>query len=420
VDLRGARIGGEIVLDGSAISTLDDIALEMSYVQTRGDLTLRDCRLDGGLKAWGLSVAGDVILLNAEITCPDGVALSGNTARIGGDLDLRAAQIKGSTTFVGGRFATDVILDGGRFEAPDVIALDFNRATIDGAFFLRSDAIVIGALSLNGARAGAIVDEPTSWPISGSLLLNRFVYGGFLGSPVDAASRLSWLSRQDPTRRGEEFWPQPYEQLSAVLITMGHHDDAQVVLYRKEQLQRRSRRRRAKGLLARGTLSVKDKVLAATVGYGLYPLISFVWLIGFWMVGVGLLAVADNEEELRPNAAVMLRSPEWTLCGVPAGVSVDLASIGQARSGLAAPGQSQLACFRAQPEARALPAFNPWVFSAEAVVPGLEAGQRIYWSPDTRFGLGYVAKMFEYVQRLAGYTLGLLAVAGFSGLVKSK
>jgi hypothetical protein len=420
VDLRGARIGGEMVLDGSSIAAPDDIALELSYVVTRGDLTLRSCAIDGRLKAWGISVAGDMIFLNATIACPGGMALSGNAARIGGDLDLRASHITGSTAFVGGRFATDVLLDGARFEAPGAIAVDLNRATIGGALFLRRGAEVIGALSLNGARVGALVDETASWPKPGDLLLNRFVYDGFLASPVDARSRLRWLALQDPPRWGEDFWPQPYEQLGAILSAMGHQDDARAVLFRKEQLQRRARRRRAKSRLTRYVLRLKDGALAATVGYGLYPLTSFVWLFGFWLAGVGFLSLASSRDELRPNAAVMLRSPEWTLCATPTTDRIKLPSIGQERSGLAAPGQSQLACFRSQAEARALPAFNPWVFSAEAVVPGLEAGQRIYWSPDTRFSIGYAAKIFEYVQRLAGYTIGLLAVAGFSGLVKSK
>jgi hypothetical protein len=60
------------------------------------------------------------------------------------------------------------------------------------------------------------------------------------------------------------------------------------------------------------------------------------------------------------------------------------------------------------------------VYSLEAVVPGLEAGQRDYWSPDTRHDIGYAAKVFEYVQRITGLALGVLALAGFSGLVKSK
>ena len=54
------------------------------------------------------------------------------------------------------------------------------------------------------------------------------------------------------------------------------------------------------------------------------------------------------------------------------------------------------------------------------MVPGLDGGQRTYWSPDTRFAIGYVGKIFEYLQAVLGFALGLLAFAGFSGLVRQR
>ena len=58
--------------------------------------------------------------------------------------------------------------------------------------------------------------------------------------------------------------------------------------------------------------------------------------------------------------------------------------------------------------------------SVDALLPGLETGQRDYWSPDTRTALGSAGKWFLYFQTLAGWALSLLAVAGFSGIVKSR
>jgi len=77
----------------------------------------------------------------------------------------------------------------------------------------------------------------------GDLLLNRCLYGALLGSAVESASRLDWLSRQTPRRWGEDFWPQPYEQLAGVLGQMGHDEDKRRVLIEKERLARRARRR---------------------------------------------------------------------------------------------------------------------------------------------------------------------------------
>jgi hypothetical protein len=97
-----------------------------------------------------------------------------------------------------------------------------------------------------------------------------------------------------------------------------------------------------------------------------------------------------------------------------------LPSLHQRRPGLAGSGQTQIDCFLKQPEAQSFPKFNASIYSLEAVIPGLETGQRNDWSPDTRFDLGFASKLFEYLQRIAGLVLGLLAFAGFSGLVKSQ
>jgi hypothetical protein len=419
INLRGAQLDGDLVLDGSAVTQIGGIAFDAAHIVTRGDLTLRGSRLRGSVRVVGAQLTGDLSLIGTSLGAAEGIALAADGVKVAGDVDLRAATIAGEASFIGSRVRGDVKLEGGTFEAPGGIALTLNRAVIEGALFLRHGTKMAGALSLNGTQVGTIVDEPESWPKAGDLLLNRFRYGGFVGGPVDARTRLDWLSRQSPARWGEDFWPQPYEQLSTVLDQMGHRDDARRILFEKERLQRRMRRIRA-GRPWRTILLLKDALLLLTVGYGLHPLLAFVWIALFWLAGVGLLAAVQAEGQLRPNSAVFLRSPEWVLCGAPSTQELYLPSSDQRRRGLAVPGQSQVGCFLQQPEVRSFPKFNKWVYSLEAVLPGLEAGQRAYWSPDTRSGLGYTAKRFEYVQRIAGLALGVLALAGFSGLVRLK
>lgn len=420
IDMLGAQLGGEFALDGSTVSQPGGLAFDGAFVTTRGDLALRGTQFRGGVKVAGAQLGGDLALTGATIEHVGETALSAENTRVGGDVALRSARILGETNFIGARITGDVQLEGGTFEAPEAIAFTLNRAVVDGALFLRHGTQMRGALSLNGTQVGTIMDEPASWPKPGDLLMNRFLYGGFIGGPVDAQSRLDWLARQNPARWGEDFWPQPYAQLSAVLNEMGHKEEARTVLYEKERLQRRARRARAKWPSTRAGLAIMDTLLWFTVGYGLQPLMAFVWLLLFWLAGAGLLAMIQMEGEMRPNVAVFLRSPEWVLCGEPVGRQVTLVSLGQERDGLAAPRQSQLDCFLAQPEASSFPKFNKWMYSLEALIPGLEAGQRNYWSPDTRYSLGYVGKLFEYVQMIVGFGLGLLAFAGFTGIVKSQ
>lgn len=420
IDLRGADVDGDLVLDGLVVTQTGGTAFDAAYIATRGDLTLRSSRFSGAVKVSGARLTGDLILTGGTLDHAGKVALDANGVQVAGDVILRSVRIAGEVSFIGARVNGDFQLDNGTFDAPGEKAVTLNRAVIDGAFFLRGGTKVNGTLNLNGTFAGAIVDDPESWPQPGELLLNRFRYGGFIGSPVDAQVRLDWLSRQAPARWHEEFWPQPYEQLSSVLTEMGHRDDARRILFEKERLQRRTRRAKASRPWTRTLLWLKDTLLRVTVGYGLHPLRTFAWLALLWLAGVGLLNAVQVEGQLRPNAPVFLRSPEWVLCGTPMTQELYLPSADQRRPGLAAPGQSQVACFLQQPEAAPFPKFNKWVYSLEAVVPGLESGQHDYWSPDSRRWLGYAAKLFEYFQRIAGLALGVLALAGFSGLVKSQ
>jgi hypothetical protein len=420
IELPGARVGGDVMLDTTVIQNPGDVALAASHVAVRGNLTLRGTRVRGMVDILGAQVGGDLVLTGLDAERQDGPALDARRVQVQGDVSLRTVRIAGEANFIGARVASDMLLDGGSFVAPGAFALTLNLAVIEGAIFMRAGTRLEGALSLAGTQVGLVVDEKESWPAPGDLLLNRFTYKGFLAGPVDAASRLDWLARQDPGRWGEDFWPQPYEQLSAVLAAMGHQEHARTVQFEKERLQRRARMARAPSRLRRAVYGVQDTLLLATVGYGLQPLFAFVWMGLLWAIGVGVLAAAQANGALRPNSPVVLRSPEWVLCGVPAGEEVRLRSIEQTRVGLAAPGQSQVACFLAQPEAGAYPRFSRWIYSLETMVPGLDGGQRAYWSPDTRFRIGYAAKMFEYLQTVLGYALGLLAFAGFSGLVKTR
>jgi hypothetical protein len=345
IDLRGAQLGGDLVLDGCAVTQPGGTAFDAAYIVTRGDLTLRGSRISGTVKVAGARLTGDLILTGSTLDHAGEFALDAAGVKVAGDVVLRAVRITGEAKFTGARVSGDFQLDNGTFDAPEANAITLNRAVIDGALFLRDGAKVNGTLSLAGAYAGTIVDEPTSWPKPGHLLLNRFLYGGFIGSPVDAPTRLDWLSRQAPGQSNENFWPQPYEQLSTVLSEMGHRDDARRVLFEKERLQRRTRQARASRKLTRAALQLKDTLLLVTVGYGLHPLLAFVWLALLWLVGVGLLDAVQVEGQLRPNSPVLLRAPEWVLCGVPASQELYLPSVNLRRSGLAAPGQSQIDCF---------------------------------------------------------------------------
>ncbi|NGO54988.1 hypothetical protein [Allomesorhizobium camelthorni] len=420
VRLRGARIGGNFEADGATIDAPDEVAFDADGLEARGGVLLRGSDIRGGINLSGARLDADVNAVGARIERPGGVALNCDGIAARGDLALRGATIAGEVRVVGADFGGDFDCTSATLAQPGGYALRLNRATIDGAFFLRQGASVQGILDLTATVIGAIDDDQASWPQTGELLLNRCRYGAFIGGPVDAASRLDWLARQVPERWKEDFWPQPYEQLSTVLREMGHDEDATAVLIAKERLQRRARRARAKNRALRFALAVIDGVLAVTLRYGRKPLYALVWLMIFWAVGVIVFELGERYSALKPNSAVVLRSLEWTMCNLEQTDSRFMPTAGQVIAGRALPGQTQLACFLSQPEASSYPEFNPWMFSLDALLPVMEIGQKEYWRPDPSKPKGTFILNYYYLQSVVGWALSLLAVAGFSGLVKSK
>lgn len=419
IALKGARIEGDLVFDGANLTNLNDVCVAAERISVRGGALFRGARLEGEIVLAGGRIGGHLDLVGATISRPGGFAVEANSVTVGGDVALRHAVITGSFDLQTARVGGDLDLSGATLSVPEGMALNLDRTKVIAAFFLRQGAKVEGTLSLAGAELGAILDEPASWPATGDLVLNRCLYGAFLGAAADASLRLDWLARQTPSRWGEDFWPQPYEQLAKVLREMGHDDDARAVLMEKERLSRRSRRARTDNLPRRGLMLVNDSFLGLTTGYGRMPLLALVWMFVLWALGAMLYTHLYTVGALRPYSVVILRSPEWVLCAVPEGERLFMVSLGTDREGLAQPGQTQMACYLQQPEANAYPKFNATMLSAEAMILGLGVGQKDIWSPDTRTPIGYFGKWFAYFQTLAGLVLGLLAVAGFSGIVKS-
>lgn len=64
--------------------------------------------------------------------------------------------------------------------------------------------------------------------------------------------------------------------------------------------------------------------------------------------------------------------------------------------------------------------FRAFTFLADALLPLVEIEQQAHWTPDEDKPGGWAAKGLMYAKIILGWALSLLAVAGFSGLVKSE
>jgi hypothetical protein len=401
IRLRGGRIGGNIEADGATIAAPDGIAIDADGLEARGGILLRGADVRGGINLSGVRVGGDINAAGARIERPGDVALNGDGIAARGDQALRGATIAGEVSLLRAHFGGDIDCTSATLAQPGGYALRLNRARIDGAFFLRQGASILGTLDLTATIIGAVYDEKACWPPKGELLLNRCQYGAFIGGPVDAESRLDWLARQASELWKEDFWPQPYEQLSTVLREMGHDEEARAVLIAKERLQRRARRARASNPVLRAALAVSDGILAVTVRYGRQPLLALLWLILFWAIGVVVFDLAEQNSALKPNSPVVLRPLEWTMCALDQADARYMPSTRQVVSGRASTGQTQLACFLGQPEASSYPEFNPWMYSLEVLLPVMEIGQKQYWRPDPSRPMGSLTLNYYFFSPLS-------------------
>ncbi len=306
------------------------------------------------------------------------------------------AVATGEARFLGARIGGNLDCVGAGFERTDAVALHLDRANASGAFF-PSD------------------DESACGPARGDLLLNRRRCDAFTGGPVDASSRLGWLALQEEARVGRNSRPQPYGQLAKVFRD---------VLIRKDKLQRRDRRRRVRPPL-RPFHWLGDVVLAVTVRCRRAPTPAFAWLLGLWTVGAGPFHAAALHDAVKPDSTVVLRADEWAMRAHERRPADDLSwvaptEVAAGRDGRRAFDKTQLARFLDRPEAGSYPLFNALIHSAEALLPVAGIEMQSCWFPNETAERAWAAPVRRYLRLhiALGWGLSLLAVAGFSGLVK--
>jgi hypothetical protein len=428
--VQGAWVSDEI-LDGVPIRGLDfqgcNISASFALLKCQLNLPLllrgarvRSIWLDGsdfrgGLAAERLVSEGHVSLSQVKAQAP----VSFTNGQIAGNLNISRASFTARS-----RVATSVRCHDDHPSDDEHVALDLRAISVKGILQFSPNTHFEGPLDLRGATVGLLDDRHECWPEQGNLRLGRFTYKGFTEEALcDAPSRIRWLALQKIERydSDQKFHPQPYEECARALREAGHGSAARAVLIEKERLQRAARRKIAAEHFLHGDVFLMflwDGFLRVTIQYGRQPMLAFAWLAGFWVLGAVVFAIAEEAGALKPNLPQVQRAPEWVLCGQDAGEMVDAASLTRGSFGLRAPGQTQYACFRAQPEAKSYPHFNAAVYSADTLIPVVSFEMQSYWLPDDSTPVGKWVRIYLWLQIVSGWGLTLLAVAGFSGLVK--
>lgn len=429
--LVSCHIPDSIILRSAKVKNLLLIRSEMKGeitadgLQAERNISLDSARVSGEVRLLGTRVGGNLDCDGAELQAK-GKALICDGMQAGGEVFLRHAKIAGEVRLLGARLGGNLSCIGVELQAKGN-ALSCDGAMITGAFFLRAGARVSGCIDLTDATFGAINDDPACWPHEA--ILDRCRYGAFQGnsSPMDAKTRLKWLALQQPKKYGHDFWPDPYEHCAKVLREMGHGADARAILIEKERLQRMARRERIARDLKQARndrdttpekdglrlhtdrvighwlhltgLRLWDGILGAVVGYGRKPQNAAWWGLAMWLIGFLVFANAAGHGTIKPNLPQIQLNPAWFACADhPSG---------------------QLDCFLNHSDAASYPRFNAFIYSADTLIPVVSLEMQSYWIPDDRNTRGMLARGYLWFHIAMGWALTLLAVAGFSGLIKT-
>jgi hypothetical protein len=448
ISLKDASIAGMFDCSEGKFSDRSNFAIKAHRLNLGGSLYLRDCESDGEVSFSGAQIGGDLDCRNGHFRAAEKddttalrftrIELKGNVDlskgfRADGKVQLNGARIRGNIDCRGGVFSVPARASKD-FAAPDEAlsedAMSLVNAEVMGALILApiegkdGDAAELhGSLDLKGAYVRVLVDDERSWPradgpIRNVIHLDGFAYERFSGAaPVEADIRMKWLLRQPRKHMGENFRPQPFEQVIKVLKEMGHPEEARRLAIERQGFLIRRRmaqwRKGPRGAVRALAALVSALTVGLLIGHGYRPLrvLAIMAAVGV-AFGFYFKAAADRGVFAPRDAQVFLQ-PDFEKCRPHAG-------------------GNWTACAETVGDKFAeYPRFNPWVYSFNVLFPIVDLYQEKSWVPmqkEVRFELGdglsievpsWGTKALVWTELVFGGVASLLAVAAFSGLVKT-
>lgn len=402
VGLRRIRVGGNLECKGR-FANRGGVALAMMEARIEGN-----AYLDLGFTAVG-EVNLDSATIGGTLNCSHGrfldanrFALNLNRARIAGslflDYDFRAS---GTVYLVRASIGGDLSIADCWLKGVNGEALACDRVQVAGMFSFRSVGTIAGDIRLYAMRAGLLSDDMASWRVArGRYEIDGFTYDRLSGAaPSDAESRIEWLDGQRADHLEADFRPQPWDQAIAALRTMGHSNQA-----RKLAIAKHRRERKAKRYV--GNSRILDWLYGALLGYGYSASrLLYVVFIVWGACGLAYLAAANATAlgASTPLIAPVGRDP------LPA----CLAARAQTRSTAECPeGTADYATF------------NPFVYSADVLLPVLDFGYTDAWQPVVRDEAGRVQRLglalrwIYWLEIAIGWLVGLQLVGLFGNLIR--
>ena len=388
----GAHIGGQLNFDGAVLERAGGRTLYASQLKvehsmfcrhgftSRGEIVLDGASIGGRFSLSGAqlvnpgrrTISADRLTVGQSMYCRNQFTSHGEIAlidaKIGGRIDFNDAIMANATGYVidaGGLEVTHDMTFSGEFAAEgEVHLLDAQiggRLDFDGAkLTARTDRV----LNLEGIRASLLFLRPRETPDGlvdlanarvgaffddprtwpSRLRLRGFAYDALGNTAVPARDRLAWLERNEGG-----YVPEIYEQLAGVYRHAGRLEDARQVAIAKQR-----QRSHQLNWLARAW----DWLLYVTVGYGYRTWLAGIWLGGLVAAGTAVFTAA-YPAHMRQSATVV-------------------------------------------------PAFNPFVYTLDTVLPIVDLGEQKAWIAQG------AALTMQWMLTCAGWLLTTAVVAGLT------
>jgi len=309
----------------------------------------------------------------------------------------RGFHANGEVQFTGVIVEGDVDLSNARFENGNDIAISFERARISGGLDFR-DAKIEGDVDLADAHVTSLFDSAATWDaLEGKLILDGFVYTRLGSSPTDASFREHWLAQQRVSHLGDEFKPQPWEQLILVLRATGHPLEARKIAIAKQHRLRQAK----KVVFGARTL---HWLYGSLVGYGYRPSRLLLAAASVWIFCFAAYLMAAN--------------PQWF--GSTAHLLAPASDRGAVCRAAGAASNGGDAC---SPPAPDYENFVPLIYSADVLLPIVDLGYQSQWQPVvSRDGhsliWGQLLRFVYWTEIFLGWIFGGALVAMLGNLIK--
>jgi hypothetical protein len=305
VSLSGATIRGDLDCTGGNFRNEHGPALILDRVAVSGSVMLcTKFRAIGHVSLFGATIGGDLNCNGGRFEGDYGLALDFRNASISANVflghDFHATRdVRLSHASIGG----SLYCNGGSFEAPRAAALACEFAHVGGGFHFCDVKSVAGTINLSGAQIQVLRDDAESWAKArGEIVLDGFTYDRIAGKALpEADDRIRWLDGQQSAHLAEEFRPQPWEQLIAVLRAMGHPNEARDVA-----IARQTRLRRA-GRIVRGARML-HWLYGLFAGYGYRPIRLLIAIPVVWLLCAFAYDAATDSHRLNGDPPLLART----------------------------------------------------------------------------------------------------------------